>query len=111
AGGRDLPPRLIRPQRLPSDRIYAILAEHEDTKAVGGEQSGECAIENVEATGIGAERRHDEPVTVADKASPSHPAPATGDRRCRVQMSGDLAPGGRRRRRVTEGKRPGREAF
>ncbi len=54
---------------------------------------GESTAAHVEASGIGAEGRHYQPLSVAREAAPTHAAAAHADARHRMQVPGDLAGG------------------
>ena len=108
---RCVPARLIsiRQAALRGDGKKPLRAQHVRGEGKRAEQAGDRAVAHVEAAGIGAECRHDQPAPVAGKAAPAHRAAALRHARQRMQMAGDLAVAGIGRRLVAKHQRAERQ--
>jgi hypothetical protein len=60
-------------------------------KGERAEQSDDCPIAHIETARIGAERRHDEPLTIGRETTPADGAATLRDTRHRMQVAGNLA--------------------
>src|SRR5690606_18370119 len=68
------------------------------------EQAGKGWVAGVEAAGVGAEGRQDQPLAVGEEAATAHAAAVAGHAGAGMQVPGDLARRRAGRRFVTEGQ-------
>src|SRR5579859_6078319 len=81
---------LVRPERTPAHRVYSVAAERAGQRRPR-EKPGEGSVTHIEAAGIGAEGRQDQPLAIGDEAAAAHAAARGPDPRCRVQVARHLA--------------------
>ena len=61
---------LVSLQKAGRDRVETFLSHHPDRHTLIAEQRMESLVQDIQATGKAAERRHDQPETVAYEARP-----------------------------------------